>query len=370
MADKLPIYDLELDYTDSGVYAVSMVDMPAIMVDFVALSQQEKPEHTIFYDKDGIQAAYLAKQTSPEKHELTGPVLIPELLIFRTDEVKGDYYIRFKSEIIEQTRNRFMQHFGNQSVTHQHMMGVGSDAFVAESWIITDAKKDKSVAMGFDLPVGTWMMTIKVNNQDYWDKEVKAGKVKGFSIEGIFTQIEVKAAKKKKPTTDAQKAVRAKRRKRFMQAWAEVWAETLGLKKQKKESEDTNLSTDINLMDVYVEQGGEMVAITFPEEPPYELAITDSEGTPIGTMVFVPEEVAEPEEDINDEELAAQAAAAKDTELAELKSQMADLVKQVTLLTSDNKKTTVKKVDDKATPDKPKGVSMGSISELINSRKN
>jgi hypothetical protein len=59
------------------------------------------------------------------------------------------------------------------------------DMSVVESWIIEDVEKDKSKLYGFDLPKGTWMISMKVNNDDVWQK-VKAGEVKGFSIEGHF----------------------------------------------------------------------------------------------------------------------------------------------------------------------------------------
>jgi hypothetical protein len=54
-----------------------------------------------------------------------------------------------------------------------------------ESWIIEDEQKDKSKLYGFDLPKGTWMISMKVNNDEVWN-DVKEGKVKGFSIEGYF----------------------------------------------------------------------------------------------------------------------------------------------------------------------------------------
>ena len=56
---------------------------------------------------------------------------------------------------------------------------------VVESWIIEDEKRDKSRKYDFDLPVGTWMVSMKVNNDEVWN-QVKAGEVKGFSIEGYF----------------------------------------------------------------------------------------------------------------------------------------------------------------------------------------
>jgi len=39
---------------------------------------------------------------------------------------------------------------------------------------------------GLDVPVGTWMGSVKVDNDDIWNDYVKTGKVKGFSIEGYF----------------------------------------------------------------------------------------------------------------------------------------------------------------------------------------
>ena len=46
-------------------------------------------------------------------------------------------------------------------------------------------KNDKSTNYGFNLPQGTWMISMKVNNDEIWNK-VKLGEVKGFSIEGYF----------------------------------------------------------------------------------------------------------------------------------------------------------------------------------------
>jgi hypothetical protein len=56
---------------------------------------------------------------------------------------------------------------------------------VVESWLIEDSEKDKSTLYGFNLPKGTWMISMKVDNDEVW-QDVKAGKIKGFSIEGYF----------------------------------------------------------------------------------------------------------------------------------------------------------------------------------------
>ena len=57
---------------------------------------------------------------------------------------------------------------------------------LVESWIVEDKVHDKSRKYGLDVPVGTWMGAVKVNNEDIWQEYVKTNKVKGFSIEGYF----------------------------------------------------------------------------------------------------------------------------------------------------------------------------------------
>ena len=57
---------------------------------------------------------------------------------------------------------------------------------LVESWIVEDKAKDKTALYGLDVPVGTWMGSVKVNNDDVWNEYVKTNKVKGFSIEGYF----------------------------------------------------------------------------------------------------------------------------------------------------------------------------------------
>ena len=71
----------------------------------------------------------------------------------------------------------------NATLEHEKKMLDGMS--VVESWIIEDEKTDKSRLYGFDLPVGTWMISMKVNNDEVWN-DVKEGKVRGFSIEGYF----------------------------------------------------------------------------------------------------------------------------------------------------------------------------------------
>jgi hypothetical protein len=62
------------------------------------------------------------------------------------------------------------------------------DVYVVESWI-KESNNDKSTDYGFgDLPVGTWFVSMKINNPDIWSK-VKDNQLNGFSVSGFFEEV-------------------------------------------------------------------------------------------------------------------------------------------------------------------------------------
>jgi len=152
----------------SGIEAISVVENPAIEEDFIALK-----EH-----KD-IKLA----EVDAEQRILMGPALIPNKKIFRKGE-EDDYYIYFSEDSVKKASELFFIKSKHQNSTFEHSFEL-SDMSVVESWLIEDPKNDKASAYGFDLPKGTWMVSMKVLNDDVW-KAVKEGEVKGFSIEGYF----------------------------------------------------------------------------------------------------------------------------------------------------------------------------------------
>ena len=113
-----------------------------------------------------------------------GALLIPNKPIYRKNE-EGEYYIYFSKETIENASQLYLKQ-GNQNnstLEHKHEL---NGLTLVESWIVEDKVHDKSRKYGLDVPIGTWMGTIKVNNDEIWNDYVKTGKVKGFSIEGFF----------------------------------------------------------------------------------------------------------------------------------------------------------------------------------------
>jgi hypothetical protein len=166
----MKIIELVIDEKDemSGIEAVSVVSSPAIEENFIALNKQE------------VQL----KKIDEEKRILMGAALIPNKQIYRVNEKKEEYYIFFSENTVRKASELFLMRANQNNATYEHKDKL-EGLSVVESWIIEDEKSDKSRLYGFDLPVGTWMISMKVNNDEVWG-DVKEGKVKGFSIEGYF----------------------------------------------------------------------------------------------------------------------------------------------------------------------------------------
>ena len=79
----------------------------------------------------------------------------------------------------------YLMNSKQNNATLEHQYEVNGLSLV-ESWIVEDKVHDKSVKYGMDLPLGSWVGSVKVNNDKIWNEFVKTGKVKGFSIEGYF----------------------------------------------------------------------------------------------------------------------------------------------------------------------------------------
>ena len=166
----MKIIELILDEEDfeAGVEAISIVESPAIESDFVALKNQE------------IKLAEVDK----EKKILMGALLIPNKPIYRNGS-EGEYYIYFSKDTIVKASQMFLQNGNQSNSTLEHNQALNGLTLV-ESWLVEDKAKDKTALYGLDVPVGTWMGSVKVNNDDVWNEYVKTNKVKGFSIEGYF----------------------------------------------------------------------------------------------------------------------------------------------------------------------------------------
>ena len=175
------IYELVIeDENIDEVFAISLVEEPAIESNFV------------FFDKEKIHFAAV----NDEKRLLMGPILIPDKQILRIDGEGMPYHVFFKPETIKRLSEMYLEKKYTDKSTLEHDKKI-TGVNLVESWIVESRTKDKSAMYGLSVPVGTWMGTFKVNNDDIWENYVKTGEVKGFSIEGLFGHNLVAATKEK-----------------------------------------------------------------------------------------------------------------------------------------------------------------------------
>lgn len=182
MVQEIPIYDITLDGDSLGLTAISLVDSPAIMENWVAFSKQQ-----------------MIWMSNAEKREVIAPLLIPDQLILRRAEDGSLYYIRWKRETILQAAERYIANGWFNNFTYMHPTfynkdmkyedALEKDIYMLRLWTIEDASNDDAnTKYGFHLPEGTLMCHFKVHNRKLWQK-IKNKEVMGCSIEAFTTMV-------------------------------------------------------------------------------------------------------------------------------------------------------------------------------------
>ena len=159
------------DNQELAIDAISLVTSPAIENNFV------------FFGKEKNNLTFA--KVDEEKRMLVSPALIPNKQIFRHDpNTDSDYYVFFSKATVRKASELYLKHNNHHKATYQHQDRV-SGVLTVESWI-KEGDSDKSKLYGYDLPNGTWFVKMKIENDELWQK-IKAGELKGLSIEGYFT---------------------------------------------------------------------------------------------------------------------------------------------------------------------------------------
>ena len=175
----LPVYKINIqDSLDSnqGIDFISLVDFPAIEQNWVAMAENIK------------------LSLNQDKQIITGPILVPDMPIYRFSAQIGEYYVVFTKPEIEKLVRKFQstQKAVNLNYQHQDNSQI-KQSVVQEIWL--SGKIDKSQELGFNLPEGTAFVSSYIGDLKFWNEEIKTGNVKGYSIEG-FLDMELKNIKK------------------------------------------------------------------------------------------------------------------------------------------------------------------------------
>lgn len=182
MISNLPIYELMLDQDNDGVYCISLVDRPAIEQDFLVFDAQEELHFT---------------KVDEEKHIVYGPAMIPDMLIYRKDQAGREYYVKFSKETIAQIAEKFHKDNCIYNISVGHEIDVNG-CFVFTSYII-DRENGIDPVQFRNIADGSWIVGVKVDNDDVWNAIKNTDLLRGFSVEVIATPFKMK---KTEPTNE------------------------------------------------------------------------------------------------------------------------------------------------------------------------
>ena len=120
-----------------------------------------------------------------EERIITGALMLADTPIYRNDG-NGEYYVVFGKDTIKKIAQKYFKKGYQNNVNLMHDSGqVMYGVTMFESWIV-DEKRGVKPMKGFeDVKEGSWFGSFKVENEEVWNM-IKEGKVKGFSVEGIF----------------------------------------------------------------------------------------------------------------------------------------------------------------------------------------
>lgn len=180
---ELTVYKAQIDpsiTSDLEVNFIGLVDRPAIERNFQAFRDHQQ------------KAAFVLNE---EKRIISGPAMIADMPLYRRDEQLGEYYVIFDKPAIQTIVEKFSAkgYLKNFNLFHNAQQQV-SDVTIFNSFV-SDKELGIAPMTGFeDISDGSWFISAKVNNQEVWDK-VKAGTIKGFSVEGLFNYVPVQKVK-------------------------------------------------------------------------------------------------------------------------------------------------------------------------------
>ena len=170
---KLPIYDIvvKLDDDDTFMSCISLVDDPAVEVDFQCFNKDKKPMQFNITDE--------------EKHCITGVAIRADVPIYRYSPEIGDYYVRFSKKTIEDIVLKYSKMNLWNSVSLNHSGQNIDSATMVEFFL----KSPTKCPAGFeDVEDGSLMVTYKISDDELWDTLKNSDEINGFSIE-IYADI-------------------------------------------------------------------------------------------------------------------------------------------------------------------------------------
>lgn len=166
------IYKASIKKLENGLNILSMVESPAIEVEYLKMNKENELE---------LKFEIL----NEEKRIVIAPAMIPDLVIPRVNKQGVKYSVYFDKETIFESLVKLSQEQKDQNIDVNHSQQLIKGATIIEKFV-TDEKRVQSVKGFENLPFGTLYFTAVVTDEQLWS-DIKAGKINGWSIDGAYT---------------------------------------------------------------------------------------------------------------------------------------------------------------------------------------
>lgn len=169
------IYYIDInDEDETGLDAISLVQHPAIEVDFLCFNEDTKK---IDFSAD------------EDKHILTAVALRADHPIYRRN---GDYeyWIVFTKDVIRKLVTKYAKNnlFNSVNIEHNDYSFVKS-AYMIESYIVDKARG--IVPSEFkDIEDGSWIVSYYIDDESLWNVVKNTDALNGLSVQGLFKLVD------------------------------------------------------------------------------------------------------------------------------------------------------------------------------------
>lgn len=183
--NELPNYIMTTEEEDQNIYETSFVSNPATGFSFLK------------FNKDEVKTLEF-KQVQAEGYQrmVSGVWFMPDTKYLRYDKSNGMYTAEFKREDLKEALLKYLKSDYANLIKVEHQ-GEYLEGFMSiEHWIYED-ENTKSPVFGLtisdlgysaeEIKAGTVFKTVYVESESFWNEQILSGKVKGFSIGGLFS---------------------------------------------------------------------------------------------------------------------------------------------------------------------------------------
>lgn len=191
----IPIFNAIISSEAEGILKISLVDMPAVESNWIAMAEDKKPLKFSVQDED--------------KHLITGVVMRADFPIYRYNEQMGEYYIRYSKDTIRLMAEKMLFDNNQNNINLQHTDGTDVDGVNLIELFIKDTDKGINPSGFDDIEDGSLFATYKVENDEVW-QSIKDGTFQGFSLEGYFSLQETSEYVKNNKTNKRSKMSKLK----------------------------------------------------------------------------------------------------------------------------------------------------------------